>query len=426
MKFKITVLLLIFIGCDSVDNKPIWFKGNLHTHTLWSDGDAPPETVVNWYRQNGYKFLALSDHNILSEGEKWIDVLDSADTDAWPPPFTMKKLEKLKHEFGDDWPVLRYKNDTLQMRLKTLSELRNKFEKPGEFLLIQAEEITDEFENYPVHLNATNLESFIPPQGGKSIYNVLQRNVDAVIKQREESNRSMFAHVNHPNFGWGIVAEDLMKLKGDPFFEVYNGHPGVRNMGDDTHPGTERMWDLILTNRIHNNMGIFYGLATDDAHSYYNINVGKSNAGRGWVMVNAKSFNSEDLTNSLMNGNFYSSAGVILENIEITENHVKIFIRPESDVTYTTLFFGTAINTDTSSIPILDDENQLMHTTRKYSKDIGQVIDETRDNPAIYKFKGDELYIRAKIISSRKHPNPYAEGDFEMAWTQPILLYTKN
>jgi len=50
----------------------------------------------------------------------------------------------------------------------------------------------------------------------------------------------------------------------------------------------------------------------------------------------------------------------------------------------------------------------------------------TNDNPAIYKFKGDELYIRAKIISSRKHPNPYAEGDFEMAWTQPILLYTKN
>jgi hypothetical protein len=126
-----------------------------------------------------------------------------------------------------------------------------------------------------------------------------------------------------------------------------------------------------------------------------------------------------------MNGNFYSSASVLLENIEITENHVKIFIRPELDVTYTTLFFGTAIITDTSSIPILDDENQLMHITRKYSKDIGQVMDETRDNPAIYKFKGDELYIRAKIISSRKHPNPYAEGDFEMAWTQPILLYKK-
>ena len=49
-----------------------WFKGNLHTHTLWSDGNDFPEMAAKWYVDHGYNFLALTDHNILSEGEKWV------------------------------------------------------------------------------------------------------------------------------------------------------------------------------------------------------------------------------------------------------------------------------------------------------------------------------------------------------------------
>ena len=44
----------------------IWYKGNLHTHTTESDGDAHPEAVVKWYKQHDYDFLVLSDHNHLT------------------------------------------------------------------------------------------------------------------------------------------------------------------------------------------------------------------------------------------------------------------------------------------------------------------------------------------------------------------------
>ena len=40
-----------------------WFKGNIHTHTTKSDGDADPEVVVKWFMEHGYDFLVLSDHN---------------------------------------------------------------------------------------------------------------------------------------------------------------------------------------------------------------------------------------------------------------------------------------------------------------------------------------------------------------------------
>ncbi|MEC7393427.1 MAG: hypothetical protein VX839_00950, partial [Verrucomicrobiota bacterium] len=41
-----------------------WFKGNTHTHTLWSDGNDFPETAADWYKSKGYDFLVLSDHNV--------------------------------------------------------------------------------------------------------------------------------------------------------------------------------------------------------------------------------------------------------------------------------------------------------------------------------------------------------------------------
>ena len=44
-----------------------WYKGNTHTHTLNSDGDSTPDDVVRWYREHGYRFLVLSDHNFLTE-----------------------------------------------------------------------------------------------------------------------------------------------------------------------------------------------------------------------------------------------------------------------------------------------------------------------------------------------------------------------
>jgi hypothetical protein len=39
--------------------RPRWWKGNLHSHTFWSDGDDFPEMVTQWYTVHGYHFLAF-------------------------------------------------------------------------------------------------------------------------------------------------------------------------------------------------------------------------------------------------------------------------------------------------------------------------------------------------------------------------------
>ncbi len=47
-----------------------WCKGNLHSHTTNSDGDCSPEEVVDWYCKNGYDFLCITDHNVITDVSK--------------------------------------------------------------------------------------------------------------------------------------------------------------------------------------------------------------------------------------------------------------------------------------------------------------------------------------------------------------------
>jgi len=41
-------------------------KGQLHCHTNRSDGSNTPEEVIRFYYQNGFEFIALTDHKIYN------------------------------------------------------------------------------------------------------------------------------------------------------------------------------------------------------------------------------------------------------------------------------------------------------------------------------------------------------------------------
>ena len=51
-----------------------WFKGNMHTHSLWSDGDDYLESIALWYRDHDYQFLVFTDHNTLADRERWVNI----------------------------------------------------------------------------------------------------------------------------------------------------------------------------------------------------------------------------------------------------------------------------------------------------------------------------------------------------------------
>ena len=86
---------------------------------------------------------------------------------------------------------------------------------------------------------------------------------------------------------------------------------------------------------------------------------------------------------------------------------------------------GTRKGYDPKNEPVRDAQGKELRVTRTYSADIGVVLAEVKGNVASYALKGDEIYVRAKVISSKKKENPYAEGDLETAWVQPLVTGVK-
>ena len=137
-------------------------------------------------------------------------------------------------------------------------------------------------------------------------------------------------------------------------------------------------------------------------------------------MVLSATLDPTSLIQAMEAGRFYASSGVILEKIISTPKRLEVTVRHDADTTYTIEFIGTRRGFDPKSEPILDKDGQVLPVTRTYSSDIGAVLKTETATSSVYEFAGDELYVRARITSSRQHPNPSALGENERAWTQPV------
>lgn len=398
------------------DPDPRWWKGNLHTHTFWSDGNDFPEMVCQWYADNGYNFLALSDHNTLSQGLRWMPIAE-IDRRSRGDAFA-NYLER----FGESWVETRGDGDALEVRLKPFDEYRALVEERNRFIVIQAEEITDSYERKPIHINAANIAGLIDPQQGHSVEDTIRNNLEAIEAHAAEHGREVLPHLNHPNFGYGITAEDIAPVLEERFFEVFNGHTSVNNDGDEHRASTERIWDIVNTLRITQfDAPPIYGIATDDSHSYHGHSP-VSIPGRGWVMVRARHLTPESLIRAMKAGDFYASTGVLLEDVAFdqTSRTLTIRIDPAPGETYTTRFIGTLRGVNTDSQPVTNDAGNPIDATRRYSPHVGETLAEVRGTTASYTLTGDELYIRAVVESDAPPDRPTRESLVKKAWIQPI------
>ena len=50
-----------------------WYKGNMHCHTTMSDGTFTPAQRAAMYKEKGYSFLSLTDHNVFASYPEFCD-----------------------------------------------------------------------------------------------------------------------------------------------------------------------------------------------------------------------------------------------------------------------------------------------------------------------------------------------------------------
>lgn len=241
-----------------------FLRGNLHTHSAETDGDVPPADVYRWYRDKGYAFIALTDHN------RRID------------PRTYAHLQR---------PT---------------------------FAILSGEEITTTAEGAPVHVNAICHDRKIGGGSFSDKRRALEFAIDGVHEQ------GAIALVNHPNFASALDLEDLWSGRAAGLLEIWSGHPYVYSAGVDGRPSHEELWDQALTRGAQ----FFAVAVDDAHHFATNPSQGAARPGRAWIETFTSTPDKvvrAEVCEAIRAGQFYASNGASLRRIAVAEQSVTVW-----------------------------------------------------------------------------------------------------
>ena len=413
MKRNLLITIVALVVFWSELQAAEWYKGQLHCHSLWSDGNTLPELAIGWYKDNGYHFISLTDHNVLQ-----------LDADKWK--VTPKAvIEESKKKFGDDWVITKEDGDKTLVHLKTYAELTRKFNEEGKFLLLPGHEQNTSVAGFSLHGNAINITESIPfPKDFPSVAAAASAWRKASFENSAQSNLEGFWMLNHPDWPYyDNSPEVLIEASEIEFYE--NNMSGGPRKRQALMPDREKYWDIILAFRHIAGAQPIYSVTADDTHDYLSFRDKAAIPGLGWIVVRSEKLDANTLFRAMKRGDFYSSCGVVLKDVRFdpATKTLKVEVDPAENVKYTIRFVGTKKGFDTKKEPfeIPAEEKLAARKGFTYSEQIGMTFQTVEGTSASYKMTPEDLYVRA-IITSDRSPKYQGENkpEQETAWTQPV------
>ncbi|MBO7147944.1 MAG: hypothetical protein J6W81_09390 [Lentisphaeria bacterium] len=440
---KKSVLMLCFaaifaacvVSAGPKQEKQVWRKGAIHTHTLWSDGRSLPEVAVQTYKDLKYDFMCITEHNVFPNEEYWFPV--AKEEGKWPPNLSTKAYNHAQKLLPGKL-ISKIMGVRIFVKLRTFKELQEMFNEKDKFVLIPGEEITNNTKDtktgqgYSPHFNTFNLAEYIPAVRTRNPQECLDTCFEQYQAKSKNAPEKSFFMVNHPHaFFWDIDPVLLVKNPQITHFEICNGALSPTALKVCS---IEKFWDFILAHRLVKGDKVLYATASDDTHFYLNA-VGKvCGPDTAWVMVNTPDLTPESITKAMIRGDFYASCGVELEKV-IRDDAAKtltVKVKPEKGVKYTISFIVTKKNFDRTIVT-----RKFIHPEKKaYNRDFTVVpenigitaltIDGTEGS---YTLKDDDLYVRAIVSSDQKITFSKTPGNYpgtKRAWTQPLCQKIKK
>ncbi len=414
-------ILLAFLCCSPNLSAQQWYKGNLHMHSLWSDGNVFPEQAIDWYKDHGYDFVSLTDHTVMQDKkDNWKEIGNGK--------LTQETFERYLERYGKDWIETKQDGEKTLVRLKTFGEFIEKTSTPDKFLVIPGHEQNVTIEGRAVHNCVINVVDSQPFQRGKTPAESIRKNVDALTQYSAATGRETLFISNHNCWVYfDIYPQDLIDVPEVRFFEMLNCPPVYQH-----HPAfwsAEKFWDIVNSFRIEDGWLPLYGITEDDTHNYLQPGPKTKDLGNSWIMVRAESLKTESLLRAMYQGDFYSSSGVVLEELKFDKPSKTLFvkIKAEPGLKYTIRFNGTKKGFDRSTTTVDDPagEKKQARTIPVYSDAIGTILAQHEGTEAAYPLAEDDLYVRATVVSEKESnyddPKGYMPKQ-ESAWSQPYFV----
>ena len=257
---------------DAFSRPGSFYRGNLHTHSLRSDGARTVEQVVGDYRARGYDFVSLTDHFLpnahFRQGEPgFITVTDARTHD------------------DDDFLTI-----------------------PGAELHGPAMENGEMW-----HIVAVGLPVDFPElRDGESGPEVARRACDV----------GAFVGLAHPH--WNVVSESdaLAVVDIIDAVEIYNHGCEVE---------VSRGYGLHMAEMLLNKGHRVTQYAADDAHFKHQRGTFNDAFG-GWVQVKSETLTADAIVAALKSGDYYSSTGPELHDIQLDDGTVRVSCSPVETV----------------------------------------------------------------------------------------------
>ena len=229
-----------------------WYKGQLHCHSAWSDGNTLPELAVQWYKDNGYHFLALTDHSVLQlDSNKWKEVPQA-------------RIDESKKRFGD-WVETKEEDGKTLVRLKPFAELAQKQNQDGKFVLIPAHEQNAGVAGFSLHGNAINItESITFPTDFPSVAAAALVWRQASLENSAKNGLEGFWMLNHPQWPYYDNSPEVLIEASDIEFYEHSTWAGPAKQQPQM-PDVEKYWDVVNAFRLLAGNKPIYGVSSDDA-----------------------------------------------------------------------------------------------------------------------------------------------------------------
>jgi len=408
-----------------------WFRGQLHSHSYWSDGRGFPEQAVDAYKQRGYDFLSITDHNRFADDkDAWRELF--AEEGKWPPKISKSIFDRYLQTFGKDWVETKTEGNATSVRLKTYAEIKAKFEEPGKFILLPGVEMTQKIKKHEAHLNYINLPMILPCIKGagllktaeepKTISELISLNASEARLAADKLQKPYMLILNHPFWKYyDIVPQNLIDCPEIRFFEICSvGSDYAPNSNAETYT-IDKFWDIVNAFRSVRGQTLLYGIGADDAHFYDEKRI---DVDKAWVMVRATALTPEDLLASMHRGDFYATNGLLLEEVTFTanDNTLRVKVKEEHGVNYNIHFITTKQGFDQSVTGIESpaEGKRPARTIPIYSDDIGRIVKTVSGSEGSYQLEPDDLYVRARVESNS--PSKITRNFYpkvKTAWTQP-------
>jgi hypothetical protein len=422
----------------------------LHAHTLWSDGCVLPEQAVKAYKDAGYDFISVTDHNrIGSEPDRWMKVAPPAG--EWPPVSVAPEVfEAFRKAFPDaPW---RERAGVREVKVSTIRETYARFNEPGRFLCLPGCELTTNVfmpdgSWRDLHVNYIGLNELIPcartaglvyETRGETVARTIgaaKAQLDALARERGGVPNVFF--VNHPHWRYSdVLPRDIVENPDVRFFEVCNNGSSWAPIPPLPADGffCDRFWDAVNAVRCLRGEPLLYGIATDDSHGYPGCGLPASTYtfGDGWIGVRAGALRAADLFAAMEKGDFYAASGVDFDDIAFdrVNGTLTVSVPAKTGVSHVVRFITTKRGADTElrSVALPADGRRQPREAPVFSDTVGRVVKSVSFAPgeavfASYTLASDDLYVRARVESSE--PTVYRHENrmhpvMKTGWTQPF------